>query len=294
MRTAENEISRWEAHTPAGTRLVGAGGVLLRYRGLSRHSWHNLVWTEAQRDRAPTAAETAVPGPGRGKGRLTGPSRPRSSAASPRAQSGPARPRLGTGAFAAMDFTGAAKGEKELREVMDVQKDGQYPSWGRSRRNKGGKESGCTLLLRGRLSPRTCPRQSCSLSFQQYRGFYRFRKALLEVRFSDRAGWALLGSRQGLRHTTFVPGPLSRACISQWCPDQQLRGREAACGAELPGVPSCKGARGPKGALASQQGRRKVEWRVEVRPWLGCSSLLAGGRCTRSMREPEKGSLGTL
>lgn len=31
---------------------------------------------------------------------------------------------------------------------------------------------------------------------------------------------------------------------------------------------------------------------MEVRPWLGCLSPLAGGRCTRSMRQPEKGSPG--
>lgn len=144
----------------------------------------------------------------------------------------------------------------------------------------------------GGLAPRTCPR-SLSLSFQQYRGFYRFWKALLEVPFSDRARWALLGSCQGPRHTTFVPGPLRSACISQRWPGRQLRGREAACDAKLPGAPSCKGAQGPRGAPASQQARRKGEWRVEVRPWVGCFSLLAGGRCTRSMREPEKGSLGT-
>lgn len=143
------------------------------------------------------------------------------------------------------------------------------------------------------MSPRTRPRQSRSLSPQQYREFYGFRKALLKMQLSDRARRGLLGSCQGPRHTTFVHGPLRRACISQRCPGQQLRGREAACHAKLLGAPSCKGAQGPRGAPARQQGRRKGEWRVEVRPWLGCSSLLAGGRCTRSMREPEKGSLGT-
>lgn len=45
-------------------------------------------------------------------------------------------------------------------------------------------------------------------------------------------------------------------------------------------------------ALRKQKSRRKGEWRVEVRPWLGCRSPLAGGRCTRSMREPEKGCPG--
>lgn len=104
-------------------------------------------------------------------------------------------------------------------------------------------------------------------------------------------GFAGILPRSQTHH--FCPLPLRRASISQRCPGQQLRGREAACDAELPGAPSCKGAQGPRGTPAREQGRKKGEWRVEVRPWLGCSSLLAGGRCTRSMREPEKGSLGT-
>lgn len=107
MGIEKNEISLWEAQAPAGTRLVGAGGILLRCRRLSRHLRHNLVREAALRDRAPTAAET--PGPGRSEGRPTGPSWPRSSPASPGAQPGPARPRSGTGAFTGMDFTGAAK-----------------------------------------------------------------------------------------------------------------------------------------------------------------------------------------
>lgn len=45
-----------------------------------------------------------------------------------------------------------------------------------------------------------------------------------------------------------------------------------------------------RGALEIQQSRRKWEQRVEVRPRLGCPSRLAGGRCTGSMRKPEKGS----
>lgn len=165
------------------------------------------------------------------------------------------------------------------------------PELGATKRGREG--VGAHPSAGGCLSPRTCPRQSRSLSFQQYGGFYRSRKALLKVQFSDRARWALLGSCQGPRHTTFVHGPLRRACVSHRCPSQQLRGREAACDAKLLGAPSCKRAQGPRGAPASQQGRGKGEWRVEVRPWLGCSSLLSGGRCTRSMREPEKGSLGT-
>lgn len=55
-----------------------------------------------------------------------------------------------------------------------------------------------------------------------------------------------------------------------------------------PRAPEKGGVRG--GALEIQQSRGKRERRVEVRPRLGCPSRLAGGRCTGSMRKPEKGS----
>lgn len=134
-------------------------------------------------------------------------------------------------------------------------------------------------------------RVACS-PFQKTRGFYRFQKALLEVQVSEQAWCILLGPCQGPRHATFVPSPCRRACISQQTPGQQLRGWETACDTELPGAPNCRRAQWLRAVLESQQGRRKWEWKVEVRPWWGCPSPLAEGRCTRSMREPEKGSPG--
>lgn len=65
---AGNEISRWEARTAAGGRLVGAGLALLRYRRLSRHLRRNSEEGAALKGRAPTAAGTASPCSGERRG----------------------------------------------------------------------------------------------------------------------------------------------------------------------------------------------------------------------------------
>lgn len=65
---AGNEISRWEARTAAGGRLVGAGLALLRYRRLSRHLRRNSEGAAALKGRAPTAAGTASPCSGERRG----------------------------------------------------------------------------------------------------------------------------------------------------------------------------------------------------------------------------------
>lgn len=65
---AGNEISRWEARTAAGGRLVGAGLALLRYRRLSRHLRRISEEAAALKGRPPTAAGTASPCSGQRRG----------------------------------------------------------------------------------------------------------------------------------------------------------------------------------------------------------------------------------
>jgi len=176
------------------------------------------------------------------------------------------------------------KGEQSPKgeQAPPAQRNKRMKQW----RSRGAEAEGVWVSL----SPCTCLWHGPSLPFwEKTGGFCTFRKALLEAQVLGQAWCVLLGPCQGHFCPWSLQEGLDFAAVSR--PAAARQGGSLRCRA--PGSPELYGSSAAKGSPGKPARQKKMGVEGGGQALEGLSpSLLAGGRCTRSMGEPEKRSPG--